>query len=162
VLVGVPQQAPLWLCMLVWAALWALYLFFVNVGQTFYGFGWETLLVEAGFLAIFVGNAETAPPLLVVLLIRWLLFRLEFGAGLIKLRHDPCWRNLSCLDYHHETQPIPNRLSWYFHHLPKPLHRAEVAANHFVQLVASFGCSLPRPSPALPEAPSSPPRRGCS
>jgi hypothetical protein len=73
-----------------------------------------TLLLEAGFLAIFVGNAETAPPLLIILLVRWLLFRLEFGAGLIKLRHDPCWRDLSCLDYHHETQPIPNRLSWYF------------------------------------------------
>jgi hypothetical protein len=145
VFVGAPQQAPLWICMAVWAAMWALYLSFVNVGQTFYGFGWETLLVEAGFLAIFVGNAETAPPLLVVLLIRWLLFRLEFGAGLIKLRHDPCWRKLSCLDYHHETQPIPNRLSWYFHRLPKPLHRTEVAANHFVQLVAVFGLFAPQP-----------------
>jgi len=145
VLLGVPQQAPLWLCMLTWVVMWALYLSFVNVGQTFYGFGWETLLVEAGFLAIFVGNAETAPPLLVILLIRWLLFRLEFGAGLIKLRHDPCWRNLSCLDYHHETQPIPNRLSWYFHRLPRRLHRLESAANHFVQLFAVFGLFAPQP-----------------
>ncbi|HEX8771496.1 MAG TPA: lipase maturation factor family protein, partial [Acidimicrobiales bacterium] len=142
---GVVEQAPLWACMLAWAAMWALYLSFVNVGQTFYGFGWETLLVEAGFLAIFMGNADTAPPLLVIVLIRWVLFRLEFGAGLIKMRHDPCWRTLSCLDYHHETQPIPNRLSAYFHHLPKPLHRAEVAANHFVQLVAVFGLFAPQP-----------------
>ena len=145
VVAGLVGQAPLAVCMLVWAAMWALYLSFVNVGQTFYGFGWETLLLEAGFLAIFVGNAQTAPPLLIILLIRWLLFRLEFGAGLIKLRHDRCWRNLSCLDYHHETQPMPNGLSWYFHHLPKPLHRVEVAANHVVQLVAALGLFAPQP-----------------
>jgi hypothetical protein len=145
VVAGGAERAPLWLCMIVWAALWALYLSFVNVGQTFYGFGWESLLVEAGFLAIFMGNAATAPPLLVILLVRWLLFRLEFGAGLIKLRHDACWRDLTCLDYHHETQPIPNRLSWYFHHLPKPLHRLEVAGNHFVQLVAPLALFAPQP-----------------
>jgi hypothetical protein len=142
---GVVEQAPLAPCMLVWAAMWALYLSFVNVGQTFYGFGWETLLLEAGFLGIFMGNSETAPPLLVILLVRWLLFRLEVGAGLIKIRHDRCWRNLTCLDYHHETQPIPNPLSWYFHRLPKPLHRLEVAANHFIQLVASFALFAPQP-----------------
>ncbi len=149
VVVGLAEQAPLWGTMLVWAALWALYLSFVNVGQTFYGFGWETLLLEAGFLAIFLGNAETAPPLLVILLIRWLLFRLELGAGLIKIRHDPCWRRLRCLDYHHETQPIPNRLSRYFHHLPRPLHSVEVTANHFVQLVVPFGLFAPQPIAAV-------------
>ena len=45
-------------------------------------------------------------------------FRLEFGAGLIKLRGDPCRRDLTCLYYHHETQPLPALLSWFFHHLP--------------------------------------------
>jgi hypothetical protein len=146
---GVVEQAPLAVSMLAWAAMWALYLSFVNVGQTFYGFGWETLLLEAGFLGIFMGDAETAPPVLVIFLVRWLLFRLEFGAGLIKIRHDRCWRNLSCLDYHHETQPIPNPLSWYFHRLPKPLHRVEVAANHFIQLVASFALFAPQPVAAV-------------
>ncbi len=149
VVVGVAERAPLWATMLVWAALWALYLSFVNVGQTFYGFGWETLLLEAGFLAIFLGNAETAPPLLVILLIRWLLFRLELGAGLIKIRHDPCWRRLRCLDYHHETQPMPNGLSRYFHHLPRPLHSVEVAANHLVQLVVPFALFAPQPVAAV-------------
>ena len=88
--------------------------------RTFYAFGWESLLLEAGFLAIFLGNDEVAPPVLVILLFRWLAFRLEFGAGLIKLRGDACWRDLTCLDYHHETQPMPNPLSWFFHHLPRP------------------------------------------
>jgi hypothetical protein len=135
--------------MLVWAALWVAYLSFVNVGQAFYGFGWETLLVEAGFLSVFLGNATTKPSLLVLLLVRWLLFRLEFGAGLIKLRHDPCWRNLTCLDYHHETQPAPNPLSWFFHHLPRPLHRMEVVGNHLAQLVAPVLLFTPQPVAAF-------------
>jgi hypothetical protein len=148
-IVGLPQAGPLWLPMLAWFVLWVLYLSIVNVGQAFYAFGWESLLLEAGFLAIFLGNAATAPPLLVLLLFRWLTFRVEFGAGLIKLRGDPCWRDLSCLDYHHETQPMPNPLSWYFHHLPHGLHRVEVLGNHFAQLVVPFGLFMPQPIAGL-------------
>jgi hypothetical protein len=117
----------------------------VNVGQTWYGFGWETLLLEAGFLAIFLGPADAGPPTLVLVLLRWLLFRVEFGAGLIKMRGDRCWRDLTCLYYHHETQPMPGPFSWHFHHLPKPLHRVEVLANHVTQLVVPIGLFLPQP-----------------
>jgi hypothetical protein len=144
-LAGLPEQGPAWLPAAVFVALWALYLSVVNVGQIFYGFGWETLLCEAGFLAVFLGPAATAPPTLLLWLYRWLLFRVEFGAGLIKLRGDRCWRDLSCLDYHHETQPLPGPLSWFFHHLPRPLHRAEVLANHTTQLVVPFGLFAPQP-----------------
>ena len=144
-LVGLPDTWPIPLTMLLWAALWALYLSIVNVGQTFYSFGWETLLLETGFLAIFLGPAWTAPPLLLIWLIRWLAFRVEFGAGMIKIRGDTCWRDLTCLYYHHETQPMPNPLSWYFHHLPKRLHRAEVLGNHFAQLVVPFFLFAPQP-----------------
>ncbi|CAN5135353.1 lipase maturation factor family protein [soil metagenome] len=142
---GLPDTWPLPATMLLWAVLWALYLSIVNVGQVFYSFGWETLLLEAGFLAIFLGPAWTAPPAPLIWLFRWLLFRLEFGAGLIKLRGDPCWRDLTCLYYHHETQPMPNPLSWYFHHLPKPIHRLEVLGNHFAQLVVPFFLFAPQP-----------------
>ncbi|WP_378734526.1 lipase maturation factor family protein [Nocardia brasiliensis] len=145
VIVGAADLVPLWAAMLMWLALWVLYLSIVNVGQRWYSFGWESLLLEAGFLAIFLGNDETAPPVLVLYLTRWLLFRVEFGAGLIKWRGDPCWRDLTCLYYHHETQPMPGPLSWFFHRLPKPLHRVEVAANHFVQLVVPFGLFAPQP-----------------
>ncbi len=142
---GVTERLPLPASMAVWLLLWLLYLSIVNVGQRWYGFGWESLLLEAGLLAVFLGNAATAPPLLVLVLLRWLLFRLEFGAGLIKIRGDPCWRDLTCLYYHHETQPMPGPLSWWFHHLPRPLHRVEVAANHLTQLVVPFGLFLPQP-----------------
>jgi hypothetical protein len=144
-LLSLPERASLPVSMLVWLALWALYLSIVNVGQTFYAFGWESLLLEAGFLAIFLGSSDSAPPVLVIWLLRWLLFRLEFGAGLIKMRGDRCWRDLTCLDYHHETQPMPNPLSWYFHRLPRRLHRIETAGNHFAQLVAPFGLFAPQP-----------------
>ena len=145
VVVGLPQAGPLWASMLVWLTLWALYLSIVNVGQTFYSFGWESLLCEVGALAVFLGDARTAPPVLVVFLMRWLLFRLEFGAGLIKLRGDRCWRDLTCLHYHHETQPMPNPLSWFFHHLPGRAHKVEVVANHFAQLVVPFFLFAPQP-----------------
>jgi len=136
---------PLWAAMLTWLLVWVLYLSIVNVGQAWYSFGWESLLLEAGFLVTFLGNDDVAPPLLVLWLARWLLFRVEFGAGLIKLRGDRCWRDLTCLYYHHETQPMPGPLSWFFHHLPKPLHRIEVAGNHFAQLVVPFALFAPQP-----------------
>ena len=142
---GVADLAPLWASMLMWVTLWALYLSIVNVGQVWYGFGWESLLLETGFLMIFLGNAQVAPPVLTLWMARLLLFRVEFGAGLIKMRGDPCWRNLTCLDYHHETQPMPGPLSWFFHHLPKPLHRIEAAGNHVAQLVVPFGLFAPQP-----------------
>lgn len=142
---GVLDGAPTVVAMCAWATLWALYLSIVNVGQTWYGFGWETLLLEAGFLAIFVGPDDAAPPALTLLLLRWLLFRVEFGAGMIKLRGDPCWRDLTCLRYHHETQPMPGPLSWWFHHLPQSVHRIEVAANHIAQLFVPFLLFTPQP-----------------
>ena len=146
---GLPQQAPLPVTMAAWFVLWALYQSISNVGGTFYSFGWESLLLEAGFLAIFLGNDDIAPPWLVLLAFRWLAFRVEFGAGLIKLRGDRCWRDMTCMDHHHETQPMPNPLSWFFNRLPKSLHRLEVAGNFVAQLVLPFGLFLPQPVASL-------------
>jgi hypothetical protein len=139
VMTGASEKGPVWVSLAIWLVLYALYLSIVNVGQTFYGFGWESMLLEAGFFAAFLGPAAMAPSLVPVLALRWMLFRVELGAGLIKLRGDRCWRELSCLYYHHETQPLPNPLSAYFHHLPKVAHRVSVAFSHFVQLVVPFG-----------------------
>ena len=133
-------------------ALWVLYSSFVHTGQLFYSYGWETLLLETGFLAIFL-----CPPVRggwrlenrtsdrwVLLLLRWVLFRVMFGAGLIKLRGDPCWLDLSCLLYHYETQPIPNPVSWYLHQAPEWIHRSGVLFNHVVELVAPWFLFGPR------------------
>jgi len=142
---GLPQAGPAWLPMLAFLLLWILYMSIVNVGQTFYSFGWETLLLEAGFMAAFLGSHQVAPPAPILWLFIWLAFRLEFGAGMIKMRGDRCWRDFTALYYHHETQPMPGPLSWYFHHLPKPLHRVEVLGNHFAQLVVPFLLFAPQP-----------------
>jgi hypothetical protein len=147
--VGLPQRGPAWLPMIAFLGLWALYLSVVNVGQVFYGFGWESLLLEAGFLVAFLGSDEVAPPLPILVLLWWLVFRLELGAGLIKWRGDPAWRDLTALYYHHETQPMPGPASRLFHLLPRPLHRVEVAANHVAQLVVPFFLLIPGPARSI-------------
>jgi hypothetical protein len=128
-----------------WGALYVLYLSFINAGQTWYAFGWESLLVEVGFFTMFAGASFTPPHALLNWIYRWTLFRLMFGAGLIKIRGDACWRNLTCLDYFFETQPMPNPLSWPIQHLPRPMLQAGVAFNHVVELIVPFGFFLPQP-----------------
>lgn len=149
VVAGLSDWGPSWVPLSTWLVMWALYLSIVNVGQAFYSFAWESLLLEAGFLAAFLGPSNAAPPVVVIWLLRWLLFRVELGAGLIKLRRDTCWRDLTCLRYHHETQPMPNRMSWRFHHLPDWAHKAEVVGNHIAQLVIPFGLFLPQPGASV-------------
>lgn len=131
--------------------LWAIYLSFVHVGQVFYGYGWEMQLCEIGFLSIFLCPVSTispfprtAAPRVPIWASRWLVARIMLGAGLIKLRGDPCWRDLTCLAYHYETQPIPNPLSFLFHSLPMGAHKAGVLFNHLVEVVAPFFAFGPR------------------
>ncbi len=131
--------------------LWVLYLSFVQIGQLFYGYGWESQLAETGFLAIFLCPLlgwkplpPVEPPRAVIWLFRWLIIRIMLGAGAIKLRGDTCWLDLSCLSYHYETQPIPNPLSWWLHAMPAWFHRGGVAFNHFVELVVPFMVIGPR------------------
>src|SRR5258708_27814539 len=102
VVLGLVDVLPLALAIAVWIALWALYLSIVNVGQTFYSFGWETLLCEAGFLMIFFGPAWTVTPPPLVYLVRSLVFPLQLGAGLLQMPRHP-WR------------PHPHR-PYYPHH----------------------------------------------
>lgn len=121
---------------IVMAVLWALYMSFVHVGQDWYGYGWEIQLLETGFLAIFLcplldGRPfpKHAPPAVVLWLFRWLIFRIMVGAALIKLRGDSCWRNLTALYYHFETQPLPGPLSRWFDFLPHWILKAGVLFN---------------------------------
>ena len=131
--------------------LWALYMSYVHVGQDWYGYGWEIQLLETGFLAVFLCPLLDArpfprrpPPAPVVWLFRWLIVRIMLGAGLIKLRGDPCWRDLTCLYYHYETQPLPNPLSRWLHFRPHWFQQAGVLFNHLAELVAPWGVVWPR------------------
>lgn len=136
---GWSERSGTALSVIVWSWMWVAYLSIVNVGQVWYAFGWETLLLEAGFLAMFFGARHTTPPVVVVWMYRWLIFRVMFGAGLIKLRGDPCWRDLTCLVYHFQTQPMPNPISWYLDQLPMFVDKLGVLFNHLAEVVAPIG-----------------------
>ncbi|UYO96924.1 lipase maturation factor family protein [Microbacterium sp. M28] len=150
VVIGIPQQGPGWVPMLAFLALWLGYMSITSIGQTFYSFGWEMLLLEAGFLAAFLGSVHEPPPTVVIVLFWWLVFRLEFGAGMIKIRGGREWRDLTALTYHHETQPMPGPLSRQAHLLPRWFHQGEVLGNHFAQLVVPFFLFAPILSLLLP------------
>uniref|UniRef100_UPI00358E9A0F lipase maturation factor 1 isoform X2 n=1 Tax=Myxine glutinosa TaxID=7769 RepID=UPI00358E9A0F len=134
------------------ATLWVLYHSLVNVGQVWYSFGWESQLLETGFLAIFMCPlmslqllpCNTPPPAMVIWAYRWLIFRIMLGAGLIKLRGDKCWHDLTCMKYHYETQPVPNPLAYFMHQTPMWFHNFEVLVNHFIELVVPFFLLLGR------------------
>lgn len=121
--------------------LYVLYLSLCTAGQEFLSFQWDFLLLETGFLAIFLGNSK-----LVVFLFRWLLFRLTFLSGAVKLMsHDPAWRNLTAMSYHYWTQPLPTPLAWYANQLPFWFHRFSTAMVFVVELAVPFLFFAPRP-----------------
>ncbi|XP_035876996.1 lipase maturation factor 1 isoform X3 [Phyllostomus discolor] len=116
--------------MILMAALWVLYMSLVNVGQIWYSFGWESQLLETGFLGIFLCPLWTlsrlprkTPPSRVVLWgFRWLIFRIMLGA----------------------TQPVPNPVAYFLHRSPWWVHRFETLSNHFLELVVPFFIFLGR------------------
>ncbi|HEX4420583.1 MAG TPA: lipase maturation factor family protein [Kofleriaceae bacterium] len=131
--------------------LWLLYGSYERIGQLWFGFGWEIQLLETTVVAACLVHPwdprplrAPAPPATAIVLMRWLAFRVMLGAGLIKLRGDPCWTELTCLDAHFETQPIPNPLSAWFHGLPHAVHAAGVVANHVVEIVLPWFAFGPR------------------
>ena len=131
-----------WRPMLSLIVLFTLYLSLYKVGQMFFNFQWEFLLLEAGFLAIFLTGGANR---LLVFLFHWLLFRLRFLSGLAKLHsEDPSWSGLTALNHYFETQPLPHLGSWYAHQLPDWLLRAGTGFTLFVELIVPFFIFLPR------------------
>jgi len=122
------------------AALFVLYLSICAAGQDFLSFQWDYLLLETGFLAIFLGGSRV-----VTWLFRLLLFRLMFFSGVVKLNSgDPTWRNLTALGFHYHTQPLPTPLAWCMDQLPMWCQRGSTAMVLGVELGAPFLILLPR------------------
>jgi hypothetical protein len=110
-----------------------LYLSLVTIGQPFTSFQWDALLLEAGFLAVFAGSA------LLPLAYRFLLFRLMFESGLVKLTSgDVNWRNLHALRYHFFTQPLPTPLAYYFDQAPGWLLDGLTLSTLVLELIVPF------------------------
>ncbi len=140
--------------------LWAFYLSLATAGQDFLAFQWDILLLEAGFLAIFLAPWRSiipawklrpasalaaSPPKAIVWLLRWLLFRLTFSSGCVKLlSHDPTWRNLTALEYHYQTQPLPTPVAWYAFHLPAWFQKCSVAGVFIIEILVPFLIFAPR------------------
>jgi predicted DCC family thiol-disulfide oxidoreductase YuxK len=133
--------------------LWVLYLSLATVCPLFLGYQWDNLLLEAGLLAVFVApwriwpslHREMEPSRLAWWLLRWLLFRLMFASGCVKLMsHDAAWRNLTALTVHYETQPLATWLAWYAHQLPVWAHKLSCAAMFGIELIIPFLIFLPR------------------
>lgn len=133
--------------------LWALYLSFVNVGQDFFLFQWDNLLLEAGFISIFLAPAhllrgkegEREPSRLARWLLLWLLFRLSVQSALSKwLGGDAAWRDGSAMDYYYETAPIPTWLGWWAHQLPHGFHAASVFMTYLMEGIAPLALIAPR------------------
>jgi hypothetical protein len=131
--------------------LWFLYMSFVHIGQDWYGYGWEIQLLETGFLAIFLCPLlnmrpfpRQPPPMPIIVLFRWLIFRIMLGSGLIKIRSDVVWSTGTALYYHFETQPIPGPLSRWFHFLPHTVLKIGVWFNFLAELVAPWFVFWPR------------------
>eukprot|EP01083_Nonionella_stella_P059946 156806_1 len=144
----------------VFLSLWLLYHSLVNVGGLFYGYGWESQVLETGFLAIFLCRIRLTPwrynpqlrldqkpavppSYLIIFLYLWLCFKIMIGAGMIKIRAGKCWLDYTCMDYHYETQPNPNPMAWIMHNNPRWFHQFEVATNHFVELIAPWFLLIP-------------------
>ncbi len=114
-------------------AAYILYLSLISIGQPFTSFQWDALLLETGFLAIFAGS-----PLL-SLAYRFLLFRLMFESGLVKLTsHDVNWRNLHALRYHFFTQPLPTPLAYYVQRAPEWVLDSGTLAVLSIELLVPF------------------------
>lgn len=139
---------------------WLLYLSIVTIGQEFMSFQWDILLCETGFLTLFFATwrpldfgyacvkklklpswtiDKAKPSIVVILLLRWLLFRLMLQSGICKLAsNDPTWSGLTAMKYHYETQPLPTPIGWFLHQMPLPFHSIETASVFLIELLFPF------------------------
>lgn len=139
--------------LIIFPALWGMYLSLSVVCQDFLSYQWDVLLLESGFLGIFIApfaardrlRRAVDPPRLGLWLLWFLLFRLMFGSGAMKIgSDDPTWENLTALAYHYETQPLPTPLAWYAHHLPISFNKISTAAVFISELFAPLLIAGPR------------------
>ena len=128
-------------------AIWALYLSLTTVCRDFLAFQWDNLLLECVFLGILLAPlgarhrlSEAQPPIrLSRALGLWLLFRLMFSSGVVKLSSgDPAWRSLEALRVHYETQPLPTWIGWWAHQLPGRFQTFSAAALFVIEIGVPF------------------------
>lgn len=136
------------------ALLWFVYLSLVNTGSVFMSFQWDILLLEAGFLSLFLAHWKpylrwrNPPPLSLVnriaLIFAWFLIaKLMFFSGWVKLAwagdaYPEWWPERTAMTYHYMTQPIPTWTAWHAHHLPEGFHLFSIWPMYFVEIILPF------------------------
>lgn len=133
--------------------LWMFYLSLATVCGEFLSFQWDILLLETGFLSIFFASLGVGPKSFrisppshwTLWLLRWLLFRLTFMSGAVKLTSgDPAWRSLTAMTYHYETQPLPTWIGWYAHQWPVWFQKISTVGMFVIELAVPFLIFAPR------------------
>ena len=134
-------------------ALFVFYLSLTIAGQTFLSFQWDILLLEAGFLSIFLAPWQLwpkrgrEPPVsrAVLFLLKFLLFKLMVMSGVVKLTSgDDCWWNLTALDYHYWSQPLPTIFAWWTDQHPEWFKHFSVAFCLVVEIIVPIFFWAPR------------------
>ena len=133
---------------------WACYLSLTQVGQSFFSFQWDVLLLEVSVCALFLipvtslrarGPKHTRYHRIGLCILYLLLFKLMLSSGMVKIvSGDPTWANLSAMEYHYETQPLPLASAWFTHKLPADLLKASTFTMFIIELVFPFCIFLPR------------------
>jgi len=142
-------------------ALFVFYLSLILAGQTFLSFQWDILLLETGFLSIFLAPWRIWPRELfwwpgaaipatavsrpALFLLKFLLFKLMLMSGVVKLTSgDDCWWNLTALDYHYWSQPLPTVFGWWADKSPEWFKHFSVAFCLVVESIVPFFIWAPR------------------
>jgi len=145
------------------------YLSLTIAGQTFLSFQWDILLIETGFLSIFLAPwrlsvaaavsaakrtpktgetpVTTDPPIsrAAIFLLKLLLFKLMIMSGVVKLTSgDDSWWDLTALDYHYWSQPLPTVIGWWADQSPEWFKKFSVAFCLIVEIIVPFFIWAPR------------------
>jgi lipase maturation factor 1 len=145
------------------AVLFVFYLSLTIAGQIFFNFQWDVLLLETGFLAIFFAPWRLWPKDLLLwlgpttaaiaapvsrtglFLLKFLLFKLMLMSGVVKLTSgDDCWWDLTALNYHYWSQPLPTVFGWWADKSPEWFKHFSVAFCLVVEIIVPFFIWAPR------------------
>ena len=144
-----PSIFPLCGNKLTFVALWITYFSIYSVGQTFLHFQWDILLLETGFLAILVSPLNSTHfrkpkprDNICMMLVRWLLFRMMFASGVVKLQSMcPTWWGLTAMPTHYESQCLPTPLAWYAYNVQGEgtiLQKLSVVVTYLTEIPLTF------------------------
>jgi hypothetical protein len=129
------------------------FLSFVGAAQDFSGYQSDGMLLEAGFISLFLApgglwpgwGADRPAARAAQLLLLWEWFRIYFESGLVKLLSgDPTWRNLTAMYEYYQNGPLPTWIGWYMQHLPHWFHIASAGATLAMELAMVWMAFLPR------------------